>query len=361
VSTACLSSVMDAARCFAVDRNEIRRVVVQTVCPGQQTRLEQGWITGGDDIALRIMARNAAVIRQKAAEEIPTSAAPLADLNENIRARDRGAQHQQQKFSQRIRHPRRLAWVSHSGSKPPILISQPMAISQVFGSGIFSMGRNNVQFQKGLSDPEFDHRYGTEELCQPVVIASRWPTGFQCPGCGGAVDCLVKTRDLVQCNTCHLQTWPMAGTIIASTKLLLRVWLRAIYHLTQTKQGISSVELGRCMGVTETMAWKIEHKQKQIMLEHDATKQLTGRIEIEDAYPGGARSGGKRGHGAPVQRAFVAVAESTLDGKPSVSSQYQSGHYRSLFELVGALTTGQDTLLTRSNTCPATGVNIKLD
>jgi hypothetical protein len=55
--------------------------------------------------------------------------------------------------------------------------------------------------------------------------------------------------------------------------------------LTQTKQGISSIELGRRLGVTQTTAWKIKHKLKQVILERDATKCLSGRISIDDAYP----------------------------------------------------------------------------
>jgi hypothetical protein len=47
------------------------------------------------------------------------------------------------------------------------------------------MARNAVQFQKGLSEPAFEQQYGTEEQCRAVVIASRWPNGFECPVCGG--------------------------------------------------------------------------------------------------------------------------------------------------------------------------------
>ncbi len=46
------------------------------------------------------------------------------------------------------------------------------------------MARNSVQFQQGLSEAEFDRRYGTEAQCREVVIAARWPRGFQCPGWG---------------------------------------------------------------------------------------------------------------------------------------------------------------------------------
>ena len=178
------------------------------------------------------------------------------------------------------------------------------------------MARNSVQFQKGLSEAEFDRRYGTEAQCREVVIAARWPRGFQCPGCGSQRHSVVTTRELFQCSDCRLQTSPIAGTIFASTKPPLRTWFRALYHMTQTKQGISSIELGRRLGVTQTTAWKLKHKLAQVMLERDAARQLTGRVEIDDAYVGGERGGGKRGRGAAGKTPFVAAVETTDDGKP---------------------------------------------
>ena len=164
------------------------------------------------------------------------------------------------------------------------------------------MARNAVQFQKGLSEPEFERQYGGEEQCRDAIVASRWPHGFECPECGGEQYSLVTSRDLFQCTACRRQTSPIAGTIFASTKLALCLWFRALYHLTQSKQGISSIELGRRLGVTQTTAWKMKHKLKQVMLERDAGKPLTGRIELDDAYLGGERTGGKRGRGPPARR-----------------------------------------------------------
>lgn len=46
------------------------------------------------------------------------------------------------------------------------------------------MPMNRVQFQKGLSMPEFLDRYGSEEHCEQALIAARWPSGFACPACG---------------------------------------------------------------------------------------------------------------------------------------------------------------------------------
>ena len=178
------------------------------------------------------------------------------------------------------------------------------------------MSRNKVQFQKGLSEAKFEALYGTEEQCRATVIASRWPHGFECPGCGGRKYCELKTHGLFQCNACHRQTSPIAGTIFASTHLPLRLWFRAMYHLTQSKQGISSLELGRRLGVTQSTAWKIKHKLAQVMMERDATKRLSGRVELDDVYLGGERSGGKRGRGAPGKTPFVAAVETTPEGKP---------------------------------------------
>lgn len=177
------------------------------------------------------------------------------------------------------------------------------------------MARNKVQFQNGLSEAAFDALYATEEKCRAVVIASCWPDGFECPACGGRAYCELRARRLFQCNACRRQTSPLAGTIFASTHVPLRLWFRAMYHLTQSKQGISSVELGRRLGVTQTTAWKIKHKLAQVMMERDASKQLSGRVELDDAYLGGERTGGKRGRGAPGKTPFVAV-ETTPAGKP---------------------------------------------
>jgi transposase-like protein len=160
------------------------------------------------------------------------------------------------------------------------------------------MARNAVQFQRGLSEAEFDRLYGTEEQCRAVVIAVRWRDGFSCPICGGRSHSVVKTRGLFQCTKCRRQTSPIAGTIFASTKLPLRTWFRAMYHLTQSKQGISTIELGRRLGVRQTTAWMLKHKLQQVMMERDGRKRLTGRVEIDDAFIGGERPDGKRGRQA---------------------------------------------------------------
>jgi len=178
------------------------------------------------------------------------------------------------------------------------------------------MARSKVQFQRGLSDAEFERLYGTEDKCREALIAWRWPNGFECPACGSFAHCELKTRELWQCNACRTQTSLTAGTIFASTKLDLTVWFRAMNHMTQTKQGISALELSRRLGVNYNTAWKIRHKLAQVMLERDHRKPLDGRVEMDDAYLGGERNGRKRGRGSPGKMPIVVAVETTADGKP---------------------------------------------
>ena len=179
------------------------------------------------------------------------------------------------------------------------------------------MARNQVQFQKGLSEAGFAEIYGTEEQCHAALVKWRWPNGFECPGCSGADHCVVTrgARRLFQCNACRKQTSVKAGTIFASSKLPLRIWFKTIYLVTQSKKGISSIELGRRLGVTQTAAWMMKHKLAQVMLERNASKRLKGNVQMDDAYIGGARSG-RRGRGAAGKTPFVAAIATTDDGKP---------------------------------------------
>ena len=179
------------------------------------------------------------------------------------------------------------------------------------------MACNEVQFQKGMSEAQFDDLYGSEPLCHAALVQWRWPEGFECPDCGGREHCIVKrgARSLYQCNACRKQTSVKAGTIFASSKLPLRLWFKAMYSMTQSKKGISSIELGRRLGVTQTAAWSLKHKLAQVMIERNAAKRLKGEVQMDDAYIGGRRPG-TYGRGAAGKTPFVAAVSVTGDGKP---------------------------------------------
>jgi transposase-like protein len=179
------------------------------------------------------------------------------------------------------------------------------------------MPKNQVQFQKGMSLPEFFAAYGTEAQCAETLFRWRWPEGFVCPACGHAEGyCDVKTRGLLQCKHCRHQTSLTAGTLFAYSKLPLTTWFLAMYLLTQHKNAVSALALKRQLGVSYNTAWSIKHKLMQTMLERDAERQLTGVIEIDDAYWGGECHGQRPGRGSPNKTPFVAALVKSFDGHP---------------------------------------------
>jgi ribosomal protein L37AE/L43A len=170
---------------------------------------------------------------------------------------------------------------------------------------------------RGLSEGAFRERFGSEEACRRALFEMRWREGLTCPSCGHRGFCELKARKIFQCNRCKKQVSLRAGTVFQDSKLPLTVWFWAIYHLSQSKGGISSIELGRRLGVKQPTAWLVKHKLMRAMAGREEQKpKLQGRVEIDDAYLGGERSGGKRGRGAAGKTPIVAAVETTPERKP---------------------------------------------
>jgi len=169
------------------------------------------------------------------------------------------------------------------------------------------MAINPVQFQKGLSMVEFLAQYGTEAKCYRALYRARWPQGLRCPACGDRRRSRFRRGAQVyyQCRACQHQTTLISGTLFAASKLPLTTWLLAIYLLTSTKTNLAALELKRHLGVRYRTAWRIKHKVMQAMSEREQSRQLAGFVQIDDAYLGGERNGGKRGRGSENKQAFV--------------------------------------------------------
>jgi len=180
------------------------------------------------------------------------------------------------------------------------------------------MSMNRIQFQPGLSMPEFIKQYGTEAQCEEALVKTRWPTGFFCPKCKHTKHCILqsKKRLTFQCNACHHQTSLIAGTLFQGTNLSLTVWFLAIYFISQAKTGLSALALKRHLGVSYPTAWLIQHKLMQAMAEREDQYLLSGHVQIDDAYLGGERSGGKAGRGSENKIPFVAAVSVDEEGHP---------------------------------------------
>jgi ribosomal protein L37AE/L43A len=190
------------------------------------------------------------------------------------------------------------------------------------------MTMNRVQFQPGLSMPEFLERYGTEAKCQAALQAVRWPDGFACPECGAPARTRFVRGGLPywQCGGCQHQCSLISGTIFASSKLSLSRWFLAMQLLTQSKNNVSALELMRQLGVSYRTAWLVKHKIMEAMRLREECRELDGRVEIDDAYLGGERSGGKTGRGSENKVPIVAAVQTTPEGQPVVACLRQQPH-----------------------------------
>lgn len=180
------------------------------------------------------------------------------------------------------------------------------------------MSMNRVQFQPGLALPAFLRRYGDEAACEAELLRSRWPQGFVCPRCAATRATMFRHRGRRhwQCATCHRQTSLRAGTVFDHTRLPLTTWFLALYLLTQSKTNVAALELTRHLGVCYRTAWRVKHKLMQAMTAREASRSLGGLVQIDDAYLGGERNGGKAGRGSENKRPFVVAVATNAEGHP---------------------------------------------
>ena len=176
---------------------------------------------------------------------------------------------------------------------------------------------NRIQFQPGVSMPEFFSRYGSEDQCAAALKALRWPQGFRCPRCDCPEHYVVGHggRSLFQCRGCRHQTSLTAGTLMDSSKLPLRTWFLAIFLISQDKTGLSSLALKRHLGTSYRTAWLIQHKLMVAMAQRDTEQPLDGYLQLDDAYLGGERPG-STGRGSENKVPFVAAVACNAVGQP---------------------------------------------
>lgn len=180
------------------------------------------------------------------------------------------------------------------------------------------MTMNAVQYQHGLPMLDFFNEYGTVGQCEVLVRSWRWPSGFVCPRCAETDHSEFRrcARLYFQCAGCRYQCSLVVGTIFESSKLALPKWFVAMHLISQAKNGVSALELKRHLGVSYPTAWLMKHKIMEVMRQREDGRQLSGRVEIDDAYLGGEHHGGKPGRGSPNKVAFVAAVQTTEAGAP---------------------------------------------
>jgi transposase-like protein len=123
-------------------------------------------------------------------------------------------------------------------------------------------------------------------VCIEFVADLRWPDGPTCPRCGSQEHSFLSTRSLWKCKACKKQYSVKAGTIFEDSPLPLDKWLCAIWLIANSKNGVSSHELGRSIGITQKSAWFVNHRIRLAMMT-GTFESFDGTVEVDETFIGG--------------------------------------------------------------------------
>jgi transposase-like protein len=103
------------------------------------------------------------------------------------------------------------------------------------------------------------------DTCTTFMAQIRWPKGVTCPNCKGKEVSYLSTRRMWKCKACKKQFSVKVGTVMEDSPIGLDKWLAAIWMITNAKNGVSSCEIARALGVTQKSAWFLLHRIRLAM------------------------------------------------------------------------------------------------
>jgi transposase-like protein len=132
--------------------------------------------------------------------------------------------------------------------------------------------------KKPISLPQFIQKFPDEDACEQYIIAARWPRGMSCPHCGNHRIYRLEKQRRFKCGKCQKQFTVRTHSVLAESKIPLQKWMMAVWILTSNSKGISSVQLGKTLGVTQKTAWFLAHRIRESFTEKIDTTQWHGGI-----------------------------------------------------------------------------------
>src|SRR6266567_4184789 len=130
--------------------------------------------------------------------------------------------------------------------------------------------------------------FSNPDNCLRYLVARRWPKGVVCPTCGSESVSFSASRRIWQCSTHHpkRQFSVKVGTIFEDSPIGLDKWLAVIWMLANDRNGISSYEVGRAVGVTQKTAWFMLDRIR-LAMQTQTFDKLSGQVEIDETFIGG--------------------------------------------------------------------------
>lgn len=124
--------------------------------------------------------------------------------------------------------------------------------------------------------------------CHNYVVERRWPNGVACPRCGSKKVRFSEKHNRWQCSSHHdrRQFTLKTGTIFEDSPLGLDKWLIAMWQVVSCKNGVSSYEIHRALGVTQKTAWFMDHRIR-LALRMGSIEKANGEVEVDETFIGG--------------------------------------------------------------------------
>jgi transposase-like protein len=122
-----------------------------------------------------------------------------------------------------------------------------------------------------------------------AMLGAKWPDGkIVCPKCNGEAVGVITSRSMLQCKAkdCRKQFSCKVGTIFEDSPLGLDKWFVAVWCIANAKNGISSCELARALGVTQKTAWFMLHRIR-LAMKTKTFRKLSGEVESDETFIGG--------------------------------------------------------------------------
>jgi len=129
--------------------------------------------------------------------------------------------------------------------------------------------------------------FSDEDICLNFVMTLRWPNGPVCPRCQSQKHRFISTRAIWECKDCKKQYSVKVGTIFEDSAVRLDKWLCAIWMIVNAKNGVSSYEIGRSLGVTQKTAWYMMHRIRLALQRGSLNHKLSGDVEADETFIGG--------------------------------------------------------------------------
>src|SRR5436305_2103335 len=131
--------------------------------------------------------------------------------------------------------------------------------------------------------------FSNPQNCIDYLVARRWPDGVTCPTCGRADVTFLAKQKKWQCKSAHQrrQFSVKVGTIFEDSPLGLDKWLMTVWMITNCKNGVSSYEIHRAIGVTQKTAWFMVHRIRLAMQTGSFEKKMGGTVEADETFIGG--------------------------------------------------------------------------